>query len=224
GFHRGVAGLLDLAAVLLQGGVVAGLKLFGGGQAGLHRRRRQRGEERLGHGGVDGLSTDVEVADALAVDQFAGAVAVVAGGGFGRAAVEHGQFAATHSAGGQALQQRGAFPRRAGARLVVLRADVGADAVLVGLVGVPVDEPGVVIGDEDLPLVLAQPTFPDPQVAVGGDVALPACAAEDVRAGVAGMGQGGVHRVVGGLDPGDLREPVAAVAVALQRPAKLVVP
>ncbi len=80
------------------------------------------------------------------------------------------------------------------------------------------------IGDKDLPLALRQPTFPDPQVAVVGDVALPACAAKDVRASVGGMGQRGVHRMVGGLHPGDLREPVAPVAVALQRPAQLVVP
>jgi hypothetical protein len=60
-------------------GVVAGLELLGRGQAGLHRRRGQRGEEGLGDGGVDGLSTDVEVPDSLAVNEFTGAVAVVAG-------------------------------------------------------------------------------------------------------------------------------------------------
>jgi hypothetical protein len=62
--------LFDLAAVLVQGGVVAGLELLGRGQAGLYRRRGQRSEEGLGDGGVDGLSTDVEVPDSLAVDQF----------------------------------------------------------------------------------------------------------------------------------------------------------
>jgi hypothetical protein len=42
-----------LAAVLLQGGVVADLELLDGGQAGLQRCGGQRGEERLGDRGVD---------------------------------------------------------------------------------------------------------------------------------------------------------------------------
>ena len=40
--------LLDLAAPLRQRGVVAIFQLLGGGQAGLQRRRLQRGQERLG--------------------------------------------------------------------------------------------------------------------------------------------------------------------------------
>jgi hypothetical protein len=50
-----VAGLLDLALVLGQRGVVAVFELSGGGQAGLHRGRGKRGQERLGDGGIDGL-------------------------------------------------------------------------------------------------------------------------------------------------------------------------
>ena len=48
-----VAGLLDLAAPLRQRGVVAVLELLGGGQAGLQRRRLQRGQKRPGDRGVD---------------------------------------------------------------------------------------------------------------------------------------------------------------------------
>src|SRR5205807_9541425 len=113
----------------------------------------------------------------LAVDQFGRAVAVVVRHGLGGAAVEHGKFAATVSAGGQALQQRGAFADRAGPGLAAFGADVLVDACLVGLVGVPVDEPAMVIGDDDLPLVSRQLTSPRPQLAVVRDVAVHACSA-----------------------------------------------
>ena len=103
--------------MLVQGGVVAGLELLGGGQAGLQRGRGQRGQERPGDGGVDGQATDVQVPGSAAVDQFGRAVAVVVRHGFGRTAVEHGEFAAAAPAGGQALQQGAALPDRAGARL-----------------------------------------------------------------------------------------------------------
>src|SRR5207302_810535 len=101
-----------------------------------------------------------------AVDQLAWALAVVVRHRLGRAAVEDGQLAAARAAGGQALQQRGALPDRAGARPAGLRADIRPDAGLVGQVGLPVDEPGVVIGDEDLPLVAGQLAAPGAQGAV----------------------------------------------------------
>ncbi|MGE5289381.1 MAG: hypothetical protein ACM3ML_19710, partial [Micromonosporaceae bacterium] len=144
-----VAGLLDLAAVLGHGGVVAVFELRGGGQARLQRGGCQGGEECAGDGGVDGLSAGAHVPGAAPVDEISGALAVVVGHALGRAVVEDGELAAAGSAGGQALQQRAAFPHGPGAGLAGLGADVGADAGLVGLVGVPVDEPGMVIGDED---------------------------------------------------------------------------
>ena len=109
-----VAGLLDLAAPLRQRGVVAVLELLGGGQAGLQRRRLQRGQERLGDRGVDPGATDAQMPGAFALDQLSGAGAVVAGCGLGRAVVVDGEFAPTGSADGQALQQRDPFPGRAG--------------------------------------------------------------------------------------------------------------
>jgi hypothetical protein len=102
------------------------------------------------------------------------------------------------------LEQRGAFPNRAGAGLVRHRMDVGADADLVGLVGVPVEVPAMVIFDEHLPLALRQLTAADAHLAVLTEVALLAGLAEHVGARIGGMGEHGVHRVIGRLDPGDL--------------------
>ena len=102
------------------------------------------------------------------------------------------------------MEQRGAFPKRAGAGFAGHRADVGVDAGLVGLVGVPVEEPPMVIFDEHLPLALRQLTAADAHLAVLTDVALLAGLAEHVGARISGMGEHGVHRVIGRLDPGDL--------------------
>ena len=113
-----------------------------------------------------------------------------------------------------------AFADRAGAGLAGLRVDVAADAGLVGLVGVPVGEPGVVIGDEDLPLVAGQPAAALAQRAAAVKVAFLAGPAVDVRARVGRVGQRGVHRMVGRFHPGDFRDPGAAPGIGdlLQRP------
>ena len=83
----------------------------------LQRRRLQSGQERAGDGGVDGLPADAHVPGAAAVDQLSRALAVVVRHASGRAGVEDRELAAAGAAGGQALQQRAAFPDRAGARL-----------------------------------------------------------------------------------------------------------
>jgi hypothetical protein len=114
------------------------------------------------------------------------------------------------------LEQRGAFAEGAGAGLVCLRADVAADAGLVGLVGVPVDESTVVIFDEYLPLVLRQRMTVQAHHAVGVNTALLACSAEGVGTRVAGVGEDGVHGVVGRFHPGDLLV-AGDVSVLLQR-------
>ena len=217
-----VTGVFGLTPPLGQGGVVAVFELLGGGQAGLQRGGGEGGQERLGDRGVDRDAADAQVPGAPAVDELAGAGAVVAGGGLVRALVVDRELAAAHAAAGQALQQRAAFPHRPGARLVRLRADVGADPGLVGLVGVPVQEPRVMIGDEHLPLALGQGAATDPGGAVGADVAVLAGLAEHVGARVSGMGEHVVHGMVGRLHPDDLgavqvggrlqREPQALVA------------
>ena len=218
-----VAGLLDLAPPLRERGVVAVLELLGGGQAGLQRGGLQRGQERLGDRGVDRDTADAQVPGAAALDELAGAGAVVAGRGLGRAVVVDGELAPAGPAGGQPLQQRAALPDRAGARLVGPRAGVGADAGLVGLVGVPVDEPAVMFGDQNLPFALRK------LVAAACAVAPSAptlrrwrVLAEHIGARVGGMGEHVVHRMVGRLDPGDLRRRAGrrSVAAGISAPAR----
>src|SRR5262249_11246723 len=151
---------------------VAVFELLGGGQAGLQRGGGQSGQKRLRDGGVDRDTADAQVPGAAALDQLAGAGAVVTGRGFGWAVVVDSEVAPTLPAGHQAWEQRGAFPKRAGAGFVRHRMDVGADADLVGLVGVPVEEPAMVIFDEHLPLALRQLTAAGSHLAVLTDVAL----------------------------------------------------
>jgi hypothetical protein len=210
-----IAGLLGLSPPLGERGVVAFFELAGGFQAGLQRGRLQRGQKRLGDRGVDGDAADAQVPGAAAFHQLAGAGAVVAGSGFVLAVVVDSQFAAARPAGGQALQQRAAFADRAGAGLMRHRADILPDLVLVGLVGVPVDEPGVVIFDEHFPLALGQHPPPYPQHAAVADPPLLAAAAEGIGTGIGRVGEHVVHRVVGRLGPDEFRS--ADIGARLQR-------
>src|SRR3954451_23304179 len=95
-----------------------------------------------------------------ALDQFAGAGAVVTGRRLGSPLVEDGKLAAAVAADRDPLQQRGSLAHRALTGGVRGRAGIRPDADLVGLPGGPVDEPVVVIGDEHLPLVSREPTPP----------------------------------------------------------------
>ncbi len=121
------------------------------------------------------------------------------------------------------MQQCAAFAYGPGARLVGAGTVVGGQFRLVGLVGVPVDEPFVVAGDTHLPVLGCHGAASGLQRAVAGEVTLLAGPAVGVGAGVGGMAQHGVHPVVGRLDPGDLREAVTAVADLLQRPPQALV-
>jgi hypothetical protein len=72
----------------------------------------------------------------------------------------------------------------------------------------------VVVFDQHLPLVLRQHAAPDPEGPVIADQPLLPAAAEGIRAGVGGMGQHVVHRVIGRPGPDDLRS--ADVGAGLQ--------
>ena len=120
-----------------------------------------------------------------------GAAAVVVGDGHPPAAP---------AADGQALQQRGAFPGRAGSPVRAAGGGVAEQDLLVGLVGLPADVSGVGAGDQRGPLVPRQRLAA--VLAVGaGD---PAAAAVDERPGIAGIVQGAQHPPVGQQCPGQL--------------------
>src|SRR5208282_2484583 len=139
-----VARTLDVAPELRHGGLVIGFELLCGFQRGFKAGRRECHEERRRNRRIDLVTTDGETVLAAAVDDgFAGAV--IAGCG-AAAAVVHLQAPPAATAGGDALQQRRAFPH--GATTVMRpRARVLRQGFLIGLERLPVDEPWVVIAD-----------------------------------------------------------------------------
>ena len=148
-----VAGPFDLQAPLGERRVVVGLQLLGRGQGCLEAGRGEAARKAVGDGLVDLHAADAQAGGPAAVDQRRGRRS-------GSRAWRCGPGSARASCGRtcrrpRALQQRRALADGA-AGLVGLGADVGADARLVGLVGLPVDEPGMVVGDEDLPLGCGQ--------------------------------------------------------------------
>ena len=92
---------------------------------------------------------------------------------------------------------------------------------LVVLVGVPVDEPLVVIGDEHLPFALRALVAAHPHRPVRVDAPSLTGPAEDIGARVGGVGEHVVHRMIGRLDPGDVA--AAQIGGRLQRELQPVV-
>ena len=114
----------------------------------------------------------------------------------------------------QALQQGPALAHRAAGQFAG-PAPIAAQPCGVGLVGLPGDESGMVVGDEHLPLLARHQ--PIPRVHGPGDrvhAFFGAGAAEHKRPGVGGVGQQVVHRRVGRRCPGD---PPGAVAPPRQQ-------
>ena len=99
------------------------------------RSWRQRFQKRVRHRMIDLDTTDVETVNASPLDDVF-ARAVIARRGIS-AAIVRMQMPATLAAGGQTLQQCGAFSHCT-ACLVRLGMNVGVDAGLIGLVGCPV--------------------------------------------------------------------------------------
>ena len=121
------------------------------------------------------------------------------------------------------LRVRGALPDRAGARGAFRRRDVAVQPALDVLVGVPVDEPVMVAGNEHLPLVGWQVTAAGPQPAVLVGIPLGPGPAIYVRAGVGRMPQRRQYRLLGRLHPGDLGQSPAHGSGLLQPPRLLTV-
>ena len=116
-----------------------------------HRSGRQRAQKRICYCLIDLDTADVETVNASSLDDVF-ARAVIARRSISAVIVSM-QMAATLAASGQTLQQCGAFSHCT-ASLVRLGMNVGVDAGLVGLIGCPVDEAGMVIRKKHRPLGL----------------------------------------------------------------------
>ena len=104
------------------------------------------------------------------------------------------------------------------------RADIAADAFLVGQKGCPVKESLVMLGNEHLPLIPPDPAPPGLEITVRGDVFLGAATAVHVRPGIRRVGQRGMHRMVGRFHPDHLRGRRCRTGGWLQRPLQFLLP
>lgn len=185
---------------------MVGLELFDTEPHGFHFRRRDGFEKRIGYGLLDGQTADVEtVLSASIHDVFAGAV--VTGRRVSAAIMCH-QTPAAMAASGDALQQGRALSHRP-SRLMRLRPGVGIQPRLVGLAGRPIDEAGMMLGNEDGPLSDGQMAYPFPDGAVFIDVACIPGLAVGICASIHRIGQNVVDRGISRSDPADGAKPAS---------------
>ena len=104
--------------------------------------------------------------------------------------------------GGNALQQRRTLSHRA-SRLMRLRPGVGVEPRLVRLKGSPIDEAGVMIWDENGPLINGQMTHPLPDDTLFIYVAFAPSLAVGVSASIHRIGKDVVECGVSRNDPAD---------------------
>ena len=195
-----VARTFHLQTPLRQSGVVVGLELFDSEPHRLHGGRCDRFEKGMGHGLLDRQTADVEAVYAASIDQiFAGAV--VAGSRV-PAAIVSVQPPAAMATSGEALQQGRPLSHRA-PRLMGLRPGVGVEPRLIGLEGCPIDEAGMMVWDEDGPLLHGQMPNPFPDGAVFIDVAFVPGLTVGVSASIHRIGEDVVECGVSGSDPAD---------------------
>ena len=179
----------------LEGPQRRGVGLFGVGERVRGRgqgRRLQHGEHFLQDSGLEPPSAEALAALLAAIQlfragaQIAGAVALVAG----VAGLHH---PAALAAPQPALQQRRPFPRGA-ATEPARRPPVGPQPSGVGFEGGPVDEPGMMVGDQHRPLLTGQHDTVRDHLAGGVDALLGAGPAEHERPGIDRVRQEVVHR------------------------------
>jgi len=148
GALRFVTGPLDAEPPLLQSGLAIAFEPLGGGKGGGKPGRFQGGDEGRGDGGIDLDAADVEAIGAAAFDKnLAGAM--VPGGGVA-AAIVGVQTAAAMAAAGEPLQQSSALAHSA-ACLVRTGPGVASEALLVCLIGLPIDKTLMMLRDQHLP-------------------------------------------------------------------------
>src|SRR5437867_5432588 len=107
------------------------------------------------------------------------------------------------TASGQALKQRRAFSQRP-SLLVRSRSSVAIEPSLIALGGGPVNEAGMVVGDEERPLLERKMTHPFLDGTMFIDVALAASFAVRVSASIDRIGEDMVNGGVSGSDPANL--------------------
>jgi hypothetical protein len=185
-------------------GIGLGQCLGGGGQ----RRRFQDGEQLIEDGVLQPDTTDA-LADVLTGIELFGAGTHVPWAVALGARVRGLHDPPAPPAAQQALQQRPALPHRA-AGLLTGTAPVAAQPCGVGLEGLPGDEPAMMVGDQDLPLLARHQPIPRMHGSANRvHPLLGAGAAEHERARIGRVGEEVVHRGVGGLCPDDALGPVA---------------
>jgi hypothetical protein len=181
-----------------------GQRLGGRGQ----RRRFQDGEQLIEDGVLQPDTTDALAHVLTGIELFG------AGTHVPRAVALGPRIAGLHdpptpTTAQQALQQRPALPHRAAGQLTGT-APITAQPCGIGLEGLPGDEPPMMIGNQDLPLLAGYQPIPRMHgPAFGVDPLLGARATEHERPGIGRVGQEVVHRGVGGLGPDD---PLGTVA------------
>src|SRR5437899_8601935 len=149
GAARFVACSLDAETPLLERGLAICFEPLGSGERGSELCRLEGGDEGPRDGLVDLNAANVEAIDAAALDQdLAGAMIPRCGTA---PAIVRVQAASAVPAAGKALQQGAALPHGA-AHFVRSGAGVLGDAILVGLIGLPIDESRMMVRDEYLPL------------------------------------------------------------------------
>ena len=149
GAARFVACPLDAETPLPERGLAIGLEPLRGGDSGGELCRLEGGDEGPRDGLVDLDAADVEAIDAAALDQdLAGAMIPRRGAA---SAIVRVQAASAVPAGGKALQQSAPFPHGA-ARFVRSGAGILGDAILIGLIGPPIDEARMMVRNKHLPL------------------------------------------------------------------------
>src|SRR6266516_3568940 len=152
-----IARPLDAEPPVLERGRAIHLELLRSGQHRCDLCRLERCNECAGHGLVDLHATDVEAIAAAPLDQM------LAGTVISRhrvaTAVMCAQTAAAMPAAGEALQECAAFSHGT-TGLVQPWSGVPCDALLVGLICLPVDVTSMMLFDQHLPLIARQ--MPNP--------------------------------------------------------------
>ena len=187
-----------------------GFDPLGGGKRGFDAQWRERSQHGLRHRVVDLDGADVEAVEAAFIlDRLAGAVIARRGGAAG---VMGAQLASAVSADGKTLQQGGSLSHGAAARLMRPGMRVGADPHAIGLIGAPVDEALMMVGDEHGPLRLRQLAHPLPARTAAIERDLTAALAIGIGARIHRICQHMIDGDIAGVDPTD-----AAAVVGLER-------